>query len=145
MDNAYPEVKEVKSLGTKATKIVFSEPIKKITSSNIKLDGKTYYGQIDNNGREVILKQFSSDKLSVGDHKIEIEGAEDYADFKSLVTEQKFTVVEDTTAPTVVKTEATLEKVIVTFSEDVDPDSVSESSLYYKKDDKKVRANKYKK
>ncbi|WP_291578947.1 cell wall-binding repeat-containing protein [Clostridium sp. UBA6640] len=145
MDNEYPEVKEVKSLGTKAIKIVFSEPVKKITSSNIKLDGKTYYGQIDNNGREVILKQFSSDKLSLGDHKLEIEGVEDYAGFKAIASEHKFTVVEDTTPPTVVKTEATLEKVIVTFSEDVDPDSVSDSSLYYKKDDKKIRANRYRK
>ncbi len=145
MDNEYPEVKEVKSLGTKATKIVFSEPVKKITSNNIKLDGKTYYGQIDNNGREIVLKQFSSDKLSLGEHKLEIEGVEDYAGFKALASEHKFTVVEDTTAPKVEKTEATLEKVIVTFSEDVDPETVSESSLYYKKDDKKIRANKYKK
>lgn len=145
MDNEYPEVKEVKGLGTKAIKIVFSEPVKKITSSNVKLDGKTYYGKIDNNGREVILKQYDSEKLSLGEHKLEIEGVEDYAGFKAIASDHKFTVVEDTTAPTVVKTEATLEKVIVTFSEDVDPESVSESSLYHKKDDKKIRANKYRK
>jgi len=145
IDNTLPEVKEVVNLGTKAVKVVFSEPIKDITSNNIKLDGKLLHGRIDNEGREVFLTPYESNTLTVGDHELEIEGASDYATLKSLTSKHKFTVVEDKTAPTVVKTEATLEKVKVTFSEDVDPETVKESSLYYKKDDKKIKADKYKK
>ncbi|MBD8048315.1 cell wall-binding repeat-containing protein [Clostridium faecium] len=145
IDNTLPEVKEVVNLGTKAVKVVFTEPIKNINSNNVKLDGKSFYGSINNEGREVILTPHESKALEVGDHKLEVEGAEDYATLKSLTSEHKFTVVEDKTAPTVVKTDATLERVKVTFSEDVDPETVSESSLYYKKDDKKVKASRYKK
>lgn len=145
IDNTLPEVKEVVNLGTKAVKVVFTEPIKNITSNNIKLDGKSFYGSINNEGREVILTPHESKALEVGDHKLEVEGVADYAGLKSLTSEHKFTVVEDKIPPTVAKTDATLERVKVTFSEDVDPETVSESSLYYKKDDKKVKASRYKK
>ncbi|KIE46557.1 cell wall binding repeat 2 family protein [Clostridium argentinense CDC 2741] len=145
MDNAYPEVKEVKSLGTKAIKVVFSEPVNKVNSNNFKLDGKTFYGSVTEDGREVILKPYEKDALKPGEYKLNVEGVEDYAKFKSLPSEHKFTVVEDKVAPKVEKVIATLEKVKITFSEDVDPDTVKASNLYYKSGDKKVRADRYRK
>ena len=146
IDNTLPEVKEVVNLGTKAVKVVFSEPIKTATSNNFKLDGKSFYGNVKIEERELILTPYDSKALSVGDHKLEVEGATDYATLKSLPSEHKFTVVEDKVAPKVEKTEATLERVKVTFSEDVDPDTVKATKFYYKKsDDKKVTADRVKK
>ncbi|WP_291568364.1 MULTISPECIES: cell wall-binding repeat-containing protein [unclassified Clostridium] len=146
IDNTLPEVKEVKSLGTKAIKVVFNEPINKVNSNNFKLDGKSFYGDVKNEGREVILTPYEKNSLKPGDYKLSVEGVEDYATLKSLASEHKFTVVEDKTPPKVEKVVATLEKVKITFSEDVDPDTVKASNLYYKKsDDKKVKADDYKK
>ncbi|PJO40828.1 S-layer homology domain-containing protein, partial [Lysinibacillus xylanilyticus] len=69
VDNSLPEVKEVKSLGTKAIKVTFSEPIKKASTGNFKLDGKSFYGSVDEGSRELILKPYSSSDLTVGKHK----------------------------------------------------------------------------
>lgn len=139
IDNALPEVTEVKSLGTKAVKVTFSEPIKKATSTNFKLDGKTFFGTTTEGSREVVLKPYNSGDLSVGAHKLEVSGVEDYHTFKALSKEFEFSVAEDTTAPTVASVNATLERVTVTFSEEVDPDTVEAANVYWKSgNDKKV-------
>ena len=141
IDNTLPEVKEVKSLGTKAVKIVVSEPVKKADSSNFKLDGKNVYASITNDGRELILTPYDKDVLKPGDYKLNIEGLEDYMGLKSFASEHKFTVVEDKTPPTVAKATATLEKLIVTFSEDVDPSTVKYDNVYFKNGDSKIKAD----
>lgn len=132
VDNTLPEVAEVKSLGTKAVKVTFSEPVKTATSANFKLDGKSFFGSVSEGARSVILKPYTSSDLAVGTHKLEVSGVEDYANFKSLTKEFDFEVVEDTVAPTVKSVSATLEKVTITFSEEVDPDTVSKSNIYWK-------------
>jgi len=132
VDNTLPEVSEVKSLGTKAVKVTFSEPVKTATSANFKLDGKSFFGSVSEGSRSVILKPYSTTDLSVGAHTLEVTGVEDYAGFKSLAKEFKFDVVEDLVAPTVKSVSATLEKVTVTFSEEVDPETVVKSNIYWK-------------
>lgn len=132
VDNTLPEVSEVKSLGTKAVKVTFSEPVKAATATNFKLDGKSYFGSVSEGTRSVILKPYTASDLAVGAHTLEVTGVEDYAGFKSLTKEFKFDVVEDTAAPTVKSVSATLEKVTVTFSEEVDPETVLKSNIYWK-------------
>lgn len=141
IDNALPEVTEVKSLGTKAVKVTFSEPIKKAASTNFKLDGKTFFGTTTEGSREVVLKPYNSGDLSVGAHKLEVSGVEDYHSFKALSKEFEFSVAEDTTAPTVASVSATLERVIVTFSEEVDPDTVDKANVYWKSGNDKKAAD----
>ncbi|MFJ7981947.1 S-layer homology domain-containing protein [Lysinibacillus xylanilyticus] len=145
VDNTLPEVKEVKSLGTKAIKVTFSEPIKKATTGNFKLDGKSFYGSVDEGSRELILKPYSSTDLTVGKHKLEVSGVEDFAGFKALTKEVEFEVVEDKVAPTVKSVNATLEKVTITFSEEVDQDTVSKSNIYWMSGSDKKAAGSVKK
>ncbi|WCH48379.1 S-layer homology domain-containing protein [Lysinibacillus sp. OF-1] len=145
VDNTLPEVAEVKSLGTKAIKVTFSEPIKKASTTNFKLDGKSFFGTVDEGSRELILKPYSSADLSVGKHKLEISGVEDFAGFKALTKEVEFEVAEDKVAPTVKSVSATLEKVTITFSEEVDADTVSKSNIYWMSGSDKKAAGSVKK
>lgn len=133
-DNQLPEVTNVQSLGTKSVKVVFSEPVNDLKQSNFNLDGKEYFGKVDlgANNKSVILTPYSSSALAVGAHKLTISGVKDFANFVSLSKTVDFTVVEDTTAPTVTTAEATLESVTLTFSEDVDASTVSASNVYWK-------------
>ncbi|MGY5346115.1 Ig-like domain-containing protein [Paenibacillus glucanolyticus] len=129
VDNKLPEVVSVTGLGTKAVKIVFSEPVKQTLTGSFQLDGKGFYGEPKVEGREWVVK--SAETLSVGEHTLTVSGVEDFAGFKSLKSEHKFSVVEDTTAPTIQEATATLEKLTVTFSEDIDPDTLSTSNVYH--------------
>lgn len=145
VDNTLPEVSEVKSLGTKAIKVTFSEPIKKASTTNFKLDGKSFFGTVDEGSRELILKPYSSTDLSVGKHKLEVSGVEDFAGFKALTKEVEFEVAEDKVAPTVKSVSATLEKVTITFSEEVDADTISKSNIYWMSGSDKKAAGSVKK
>lgn len=142
VDNKLPEVTAVKSLGTKSVKLEFSEPVKGLQQSNFTLDGKAYFGKITMgaNDRSVILTPFSSTALSVGDHKLTVTGVKDYADFVSLSSTHDFKVVEDKEAPTVTEVTATLESVTLTFSEDVDVETIKASNVYWKSGDSKKEA-----
>ncbi|WDH82270.1 S-layer homology domain-containing protein [Paenibacillus urinalis] len=130
VDNALPEVAAVKNLGTKAVKVVFTEPVKEAPISSFKLDGKTFYGSVDISNREVVLTPYDN-SLTVGDHTLTVSNVVDYSGLKSLSSDTKFTVVADTTAPTIAKVEATLETATVTFSEEVDPSTVAASNVYW--------------
>lgn len=141
LDNALPEVVSVKSLGTKAVKVTFSEPVKTASSSNFKLDGKTFFGSVSEGKRDVILKPYSSSDLTVGAHKLEISGVEDYNQFKALSKTVDFEVVLDEVAPTISSVSATLEKATVTFSEEVDPDTISKGNVYWKSGNDKKSAD----
>lgn len=152
VDNEIPTVKEVKSLGTKALKVVFSEPVDDVKQGNFTLDGKAFYGKITVTGNEVVLTPYSTSALAVGTHSLQVSQIKDFAGFTSLTSTTEFTVVEDKDAPTVTESSATLETLTLTFSEDVDPDSVSASKVFWKSgSDKKaaksverVEGNKYK-
>lgn len=131
-DNELPEVKEVKSLGTKAIKIKFSEPVVKPVQANFELDGSAYYGDIKElDSRTYVLTPYSG-ALSVADHKLVVKNVKDEADFVGLTSVHEFTVVEDVTAPTITEATATLEYVTLTFSEEVDPDSFDGEDVKWK-------------
>ncbi|MBQ4900039.1 Ig-like domain-containing protein [Paenibacillus sp. Marseille-P2973] len=141
VDSALPAVVKVDSLGTKAVKITFSEPIKQSPITGFKLDGKAFYGQPTINSRVVTLVAYDTSALTVGEHTLTITNVEDYSGLKNIPVDQKFTVVEDKTAPTIESVEATLEKAVVTFSEDVDPDTVKKENVYWKSGDTKYKAS----
>lgn len=143
VDNKLPEVASLKSLGTKSVKLVFSEPVTALQQNNFTLDGKSYFGKVTlgANNLSVILTPYSSSALSVGDHKLTVGGVKDYAGFVSLNSTHDFTVAEDKDAPTVTEATATLEAVTLTFSEDVDVETISASKVYWKSGDSKKTAS----
>lgn len=131
-DNELPKVESVKSLGTKSVKVVFSEPVQLPEQKSFELDGKTFFGKVSQpTSRTVILTPYNSAALSVGDHKLTISSVKDFANFVSLTSTHDITVAEDTTAPTITEASATLETVTVTFSEEVDPDTIKASNVYW--------------
>ncbi|WP_342508537.1 S-layer homology domain-containing protein [Sporosarcina sp. FSL K6-2383] len=141
VDNEIPVVKEVKSLGTKSLKITFSEPVEDVKQNNFTLDGKAYFGKVKVTGNEVILTPYDTAALAVGDHTVVVEKVKDFAGFMALRTSHDFTVVEDKVAPTIDKAEATLEKVTITFSEEIDDETVVASNVYWKSGNDKRKAD----
>jgi len=137
VDNKLPEVVSVTGLGTKAVKVVFSEPVKQSYTGSFLLDGQGFYGTPSVDNREMVIK--SSSDLTVGEHTLTVSGVEDFNGFKSLKSDHKFTVVEDTTAPTIAEATGTLEKLTVTFSEDVDDSTVDVDKVYHKRGDSKIK------
>ncbi|MBU5355363.1 Ig-like domain-containing protein [Paenibacillus barcinonensis] len=131
-DNVLPTVTEVKALGTKVIKVTFSEPIKAPVSSNFQLDDKAYVGNVTlgANEREVILRDYTG-TISEGAHKLTVSMIEDYAGLKSLASTTDFTVAVDNEGPKVTDITATLEKVTVTFDEEIDPQTVNSESFYW--------------
>ncbi|MDT9720428.1 S-layer homology domain-containing protein [Paenibacillus sp. ClWae2A] len=131
-DNVLPTVTEVKALGTKVIKVTFSEPIKAPVSSNFQLDDKAYVGNVTlgANDREVILRDYTG-TISEGAHKLTASMIEDYAGLKSLASTTDFTVAVDNEGPKVTEITATLEKVTVTFDEEIDPQTVNSESFYW--------------
>ena len=143
LDNAVPEVVEVVGLGTKAVKVVMSEPINGAKASSFKIDGKTVSGTIQAAGRDIIVKTYSA--ISVGDHELTVGQLKDYNEFKSVESKHSFTVVEDKDAPEVSDAVATaLERVVLTFSEDVDSTTVNTKTVYWKNGSTKVYPNEVK-
>lgn len=144
-DNTLPTVSEVKALGTKVIKVTFSEPVIAPSSSNFQLDDKAFTGSVTQgaNQREVILRDYTGG-ISVGAHKLTTSLVEDYAGLKSLADTKEFTVAVDTEGPKVTEISATLEKVTVTFDEEIDPASVTEDSFYWKSGDSKKKVKQLK-
>lgn len=137
-DNTLPAVTEVKALGTKVIKVTFSEPIVSPSSSNFQLDDKAFVGNVKlgPDQREVILRDYTGN-ISVGTHKLTTSLIEDYAGLKSPADTKEFTVAVDSEGPKVTEVSATLEKVTVTFDEEIDPDAVTNDSFYWKSGDSK--------
>ncbi|WP_434749172.1 Ig-like domain-containing protein [Paenibacillus amylolyticus] len=134
-DVAAPTVDKVEALGNSAVKVTFSEPVnitnKSAASNYFEIDGKVVSGTLDVNSNTVIIKSFT--KLANGDHKIVTKKAiQDYAGYPVLEKTFDFTVTEDTTAPTIAGvSNVTFESATVTFSEDVDPSTVSGANIYW--------------
>lgn len=145
VDNTLPEVKEVTALGTKALKVEFSEPVQTVQQKDFTLDGKAFFGKIDtaSNYRSVVIRPYSTTALEVGDHTLTVSGVKDFANFVALNSTHEFTVVEDKDAPTIEEATATLEYVTITFSEIVDPETISASKVYWKSGDSKKAAASY--
>jgi len=140
LDNVLPDVTSVVSLGNKAVKVVFSEPVKKAAAANFKLDDKTFYGSVTVEGREVVLKPYDASALTIGAHKLSVSLVEDYAGLKSLTTTNDFTIVEDKEGPTASAITATLESATITFNEDLDPSTVVAGDVYWMSGSTKMKA-----
>ncbi|MGG6312635.1 Ig-like domain-containing protein [Paenibacillus macerans] len=130
LDNTLPNATAVQALGNKTVKLTFSEPIEKVSTSDVTIDGKTALGYPEISGNVVIYKLYT--KLENAEHTIAIKNVQDYAEFKSAPQELTFSVVEDTQAPTVASVlSATFETVRIQFSEPVDKSTVSGANVYW--------------
>jgi hypothetical protein len=120
VDTQLPEVTEVKALGTKAIKVVFSEPVTSVTAGNLgnyKIDGKAISGYTKFTYPNIV---FITTDVSVGEHKLTVQNVQDFNEFKVSPAEHNITVVEDTTAPEIVSVKSTdLKKLEVEFNEPV--------------------------
>lgn len=120
VDVKTPEVKEVVGLGTKAFKVVFSEPVKRgdaVASSNYKVDGKMVSGSVDYMYPNVAIVKTD---LSVGEHKLSISNITDFSGLKSIPVDKDFTVAEDTSAPEIVSAKTNdLKELEIEFNETV--------------------------
>lgn len=120
VDVKTPEVKEVVGLGTKAFKVVFSEPVKRgdaVASSNYKVDGKMVSGSVDYMYPNVAIVKTD---LSVGEHKLNISNITDFSGLKSIPVDKDFTVAEDTSAPEIVSAKTNdLKELEIEFNETV--------------------------
>jgi hypothetical protein len=121
VDAALPMVTSVSSLGNKAVKISFSEPvdITATVASTFKIDDKVVSGTLTTSGRDVIIQLFNT--LTAGTHKITINNnVKDFVNYQLVEVTKEFTVVADTVAPTIASVkDVTLESATVVFSEEV--------------------------
>jgi hypothetical protein len=120
VDVTLPEVQEVVGLGTKAFKVVFSEPVLQssvVSTANFKVDGKAVSGYVKYSYPNVAIV---STTLAIGAHTLSVSNVEDYAGFKVASVTKDFTVAEDKEAPeiTTVVTDD-LSRVELTFNESV--------------------------
>jgi hypothetical protein len=134
VDAALPTIEKIEGLGNKAIKITFSEPVNSISTvaDTFKIDETVVSGILSGSGtRTLIVELFSP--LAVGEHTLAINNKiVDFAVYNLIATSQKFTVVEDKTAPTVVEVkDVTLEGATVVFSEDVKDAEATTGSNYY--------------
>lgn len=115
-----PEVKEVVGLGTKAYKIIFSEPVKRssaIASNNYVVDGSITGGSIDYRYPNVVIVKR---ELAVGTHKVTVKGVENFINLKTVAEDKEFTIAEDTAAPEVVSAKTNdLDELEIEFNETV--------------------------
>lgn len=120
VDTTLPEVQEVVGLGTKAFKVVFSEPVQQstvVSTSNFQVDGKAVSGYVTYQYPNIAI---ISTELAVGNHELTVRNVKDYAGFTILPETQSFTVAEDKTAPEVVKaTTYDLSSATIEFNEPV--------------------------
>ncbi|WII37256.1 S-layer homology domain-containing protein [Paenibacillus thiaminolyticus] len=120
VDVKTPEIKEVVGLGTKAFKVVFSEPVKRgdaVASSNYKVDGKMVAGSVDYMYPNVAIVKTD---LSVGEHKLSVSNITDFSGLKSIPVDMEFTVAEDTAAPEIVSAKTNdLDELEIEFNETV--------------------------
>ncbi|MNK80591.1 Outer cell wall protein precursor [compost metagenome] len=120
VDTQLPQVKEATALGTKAFKVVFSEPVTSATATNLsnyKIDGKAISGYVNFTYPNIA---FITTDLAVGEHTLTVSNVTDFNEFKVNPSDVKITVAEDKTAPEITAVKATdLKKVEVTFNEPV--------------------------
>ncbi|XOI99546.1 S-layer homology domain-containing protein [Paenibacillus polymyxa] len=119
LDVAVPEVKEVKALGTKAFKVVFSEPVQQSTVNATSF-------RVDNNVIAASVKYvypntaIVTTDLTAGEHTLRVSDVKDFSGLTIVPVETKFTAAEDTAAPQVVSVKSNdLKEVTVEFDETV--------------------------
>ena len=135
LDVQSPTVVSVRQLGTKGLRIYLSEPVKRATSSNFKINGRNFPGTVNLEYNTVTLKYFSpSYALSEGNHIFTVSGLEDFAGNKLISEDFSFEITKDTTPPSIVDATATLEEVIIEFDEEIDPIASAKTTYFYWKD-----------
>ncbi|WP_339274950.1 S-layer homology domain-containing protein [Paenibacillus sp. FSL W8-0426] len=119
LDVAVPEVKEVKALGTKAFKVVFSEPVQQSTVNATSF-------RVDNNVIAASVKYvypntaIVTTDLTAGEHTLRVSDVKDFSGLTIVPVESKFTATVDTAAPQVVSVKSNdLKEVTVEFDETV--------------------------
>jgi len=142
LDITFPSVANVTSLGNKAIKVTFTEPVQKPASvaSTFKIDGVVASGLMDSTGRTITITLFN--KLTDGEHNLTINNnIKDYANYQLVETTVPFTVIEDTVAPTIVEAkDVTLEGATIVFSEDVKKAEAETATNYYWKQGSAVKS-----
>ena len=120
VDTTLPTIKSATALGTKAFKVVFSEPVTSASASNLanyKVDGKAISGYVTFTYPNIA---FVTTDLAVGEHTLTVQNVTDFNNFKIATVDTQISVVEDTTAPEIVSIKATdLKKVEIEFNEPV--------------------------
>lgn len=133
-DNEIPKVKDVKPLGNIGLRIYLTEPVKTPRTANFKIDGKSFSGQVDSVVDNVITLKYISSYYAPkeGKHTLTVSSLEDYAGYKGIDQGFSFDVIKDTEAPKIVDAKATIEKAIIQFDEEIDPDSKNRNNFYWK-------------
>ncbi|WP_176476076.1 S-layer homology domain-containing protein [Paenibacillus sp. 7523-1] len=119
LDVAVPEVKEVQALGTKAFKVVFSEPVKpeSVISSSFRVDNNVIAASVKYVYPNTAIV---TTDLTAGEHTLRVSGVQDYSGLTIVPVESKFTAAVDTAAPKVVSVKSNdLKEVTVEFDETV--------------------------
>lgn len=119
-DVTVPTIKEVVGLGTKAFKVVFSEPVDEEeagVSGNYEIDGGVVGGSVEYVYPDTAI---ITANLSVGTHTVAVSDVEDFSGLKIAPAEIEFDVEEDTTAPEIVSIESNdLKELTITFNETI--------------------------
>ncbi|AWB46253.1 hypothetical protein DCC85_20190 [Paenibacillus sp. CAA11] len=118
-DVAIPTVQEVKALGTKAVKIVFSEPVQQsdVIASNFRIDDKAIAANVQYTYPNTVILTTS---LTEGTHTLRVSNVKDYSGLTIVPDSKEFTASVDTTAPTVTSVKSNdLTQVEITFDEPI--------------------------
>jgi len=141
-DNDVPKVISVKQLGSKGLRIYLSEPVKTASTTNIKVDEKPINGSTTLEDNIITLTIPSYYALKEGKHTITISNLEDYAGNKMKDETISFTIVKDSTPPSIISASATIEEAIIEFDEEIDPNTALTMNFYWKQGNTKKYSNK---
>lgn len=119
LDVAVPEVKEVKALGTKAFKVVFSEPVRSdsVNATSFRVDNNVIAASVKYVYPNTAIV---TTELTAGEHTLRVSDVKDFSGLTIVPVESKFTAAVDTAAPQVVSTKSNdLKEVTVEFDETI--------------------------
>lgn len=145
-DISEPEITSIKQLGNQGIRIYFSEPIKRTLSTNFKVSElkekdnfRSIFGNVTYENNSVTLLYHSAgERLRNGDYKLRLANIEDYSGKKMSKLDYDFLLEDDKRAPVISSISATLDRLIIEFDKDIDPESVTKNNIYWKD-----RNNKY--
>jgi putative cell wall-binding protein len=138
VDTTAPTVQSVEVIGPQDLKVIFSEPVQGVQSSNFKIDngtvGVSSNINVVDSERAVYIKTGSN--LSVGEHTLTVNANasnnfRDYANIPVVKTDIKFNVVEVNTPPTVTVEKAEPHQVRIKFSRMVEVSKVQAATIYH--------------
>lgn len=118
-DNTTPTVAAVSAVGPKQVKVTFSEPLKAKPNFSVNEGAIAVVGDNFAAGtKEVTLTLGAQPTAST--NTVTVDGGSDYAGYKVEKVTKNFSVVVDTTPPTVSVKKASATQVVLVFSEDVE-------------------------